>query len=1456
MTTLPIGPVNKGLVLDSPPLAVTDPSVWTDGNNVRFHDGSVEKSKGFEKFLAELDVAPTFVFYWPHPLLPLYIYSDGPFLYAIDERGRKTQLRINTATNTDGSINYNAPVFSSDAYGTADSIWQGLLFNGGFSAIFNDGSGNPVAIRIDDRTLPTTSDTDLNDIRTGFSTLRGWEYTYSTTDGTQIPGVTSGTVMTDAAVMGEFGNTLIAGNLTLTVGSTSYEAPGTIRISSRAAPGALPATWEPGALGEASSADELELSITSPITSIRELQGAAIVYTEDSIHRIQIGAATTIPTTLVEGYGALGPNTVLEYDGRHFVVGSDDIYIFEGHPGSIQSVSDNVFRRYFYDNLNQTSISNTFLLRDIQYDEIWVCFPNLDSEDGSCNEAIRWNYRDNTWSKGRIPNSLSGTTGVITGGGTAGATLTFTGLNAPAGGQVVLTVPESFTTTGIDSQYTDNAEGTGDGRLETVNILSDGGNDPSRSVTAATVSVVADMVSLNNPTAAPTSTITSSNVTGNRNDRINFLSSQHRSGRGSVDNQGTRTFDQRTPTTNRRSAFGMPNNGDQLFWAEATDETGETAFGAIRLEFTRASGVSDEEWAAQLQQRFRITLATRESSGTLQLSDPDNSNTRLFSESGTEITSRTFTNSAGTRDTPNLRTLEFIPGQDTIQIRWFDSSRRSGGHNIGMIVWAPAGGMTTIPRRTYTATRDSLWTNGNFDLEATGVNPINFNDSNPAIFTRYVDEAEVWNIDDLTRSVELTSSRWNFSGPDGLDLQDQKFSSGGSADITTTIRSEAAMNNMASVLAATSQVQNAEYNPLTRELEVTFIPSSSVSPVTTTAASQTLPAGENGNASWSTNPDLRIVSGVAVTGTDTGIAVPGRAEVQTITIDSAATYTTGAFGSVEEQQIPYSGDRSNIVHPTGNEHVQISASTAFDSGVTRTQQTEVTLSNNFDSGTNTNTSLTIGNPNVSLTVTGSTNIAGRWGFAYTGTSGGVATVWFDITSAPTTAGEFFTAINGLTSVAAPSGEFSQNTVIGSVASYNATTNVLTLSNIQSTGTSGTIFGAITTQTQVGSVQQTEIFNVVTISSFTGGTIVAEYTFDPDSGNVVYNDLLFTSNFAENINNTTALTDIGNGVAALDPAITWDGVVNDRAATNLNATLDLTGLTYPFVVSSSDPYGSRVVVFYDTITDENIPNILGSIANGTYATAITLAAAWVASFNTAYTAELPNFPAGTSYTVTDNLDGTINITGQNIYGTTSIMPRGLIDLRSLTTFRSVVEAGTTGFGNRAERYITIDLGTTTTVQPLIRVTLDNSATSTNVFASTSRTASVPTRWSFDPDVSDTVYDAGVAAGSVASIQFSQTAVDADFVAGSDIGTGLLSVIFSTVGELQVPTNAAIAAFGTTVLTYGQYFTAISGTSVGSTRIDWNASTRTLTFTNYVGPVVDSSGAIRIDASRSIIHYCFQ
>ena len=242
-----------------------------------------------------------------------------------------------------------------------------------------------------------------------------------------------------AGIVQSFGDLLVAGDLT-EVDSTNNakiirRLSGVVRTSDVAVPGSVPNNWNPFAAG-VSTADEFTLSETNVIQEMKSLQGNMYIYSSDSIHVMRLTGNATAPVSFApntDEYGCLTTGAVVEYDGKHFVVGASDIYTFAGNPGNIQSLSGKRVTQYFYNNLNPIHERQLFTLQNHQEEEIWVCYPTLNSTGGECDEALIWNYRDNTWTIRDLDAVAAGDVGPIKGGGIPTATIAATGNSGNAG---------------------------------------------------------------------------------------------------------------------------------------------------------------------------------------------------------------------------------------------------------------------------------------------------------------------------------------------------------------------------------------------------------------------------------------------------------------------------------------------------------------------------------------------------------------------------------------------------------------------------------------------------------------------------------------------------------------------------------------------------------------------------------------------------------------------------------------------------------------------------------------------------------------------------------------------------------------------------------------------------------------------------------------------------------------
>lgn len=237
-------------------------------------------------------------------------------------------------------------------------------------------------------------------------------------------------VTVTCGIIESFGDLLVAGNLTEKDGNNIVRRlSGVVRTSDVAVPGSVPNNWNPFSAG-VSTADEFTLSETNVIKDMKSLQSNMYIYATDSIHVMRLTGDVNIPVAfgpVTDEYGVLTTGGVIEYDGKHFVIGSNDIYVFAGNPGNIESLVQGRVKDYFYDNLNPIYEQRLFTLQNHRENEIWICYPTLASLSGECDEALIWNYRDNTWTIRDLNSVMSGDMGPIKGGGTPTATLTITG---------------------------------------------------------------------------------------------------------------------------------------------------------------------------------------------------------------------------------------------------------------------------------------------------------------------------------------------------------------------------------------------------------------------------------------------------------------------------------------------------------------------------------------------------------------------------------------------------------------------------------------------------------------------------------------------------------------------------------------------------------------------------------------------------------------------------------------------------------------------------------------------------------------------------------------------------------------------------------------------------------------------------------------------------------------------
>jgi hypothetical protein len=99
----------------------------------------------------------------------------------------------------------------------------------------------------------------------------------------------------------------------------------------------------------------------------------------------------------------LAANSVIEYDGIFYWIGTDRFLSFNG---VVREVENNINLNFFFDNLNYEQRQKVFAMKVPRFGEIWWCFPFGDSIEP--NHAVIYNVRENTWYDTALPNGGRG----------------------------------------------------------------------------------------------------------------------------------------------------------------------------------------------------------------------------------------------------------------------------------------------------------------------------------------------------------------------------------------------------------------------------------------------------------------------------------------------------------------------------------------------------------------------------------------------------------------------------------------------------------------------------------------------------------------------------------------------------------------------------------------------------------------------------------------------------------------------------------------------------------------------------------------------------------------------------------------------------------------------------------------------------------------------------------------
>ena len=357
MNIIPVSGVGAiGIVSDLPPNEIPL-NAWTDGRNVRFTDGAVEKFSGH----AEVYPTPSPAPYW---LLPIPYLGTFFWLYA----------GLAKVGATDGATHADITRAAGGDYSTDLNIgWTGGQIEG--RAVINNG------VDVPQMWTPALS----NDL----AALTGWDANWR------------------ARSMRVFKRYLVALDITKT--ATRYAQM--VKWSHQAPSNLVPASWDEA--DETLDAGEFSLSSEGGhlVDSI-PLRDDMIIYKEYQTFLMQYVGGIDIFRFIrkFKEMGMIARKCAIEFfSGKHLVFTGDDIVMHDGQQA--KSIVSKRLLSSIAGQIDSTYYQRAFVAANFPKKEVWVCFPEIGQS--VCTKALVWNWMEDTWGFRDLPNVSHIESGIV-----------------------------------------------------------------------------------------------------------------------------------------------------------------------------------------------------------------------------------------------------------------------------------------------------------------------------------------------------------------------------------------------------------------------------------------------------------------------------------------------------------------------------------------------------------------------------------------------------------------------------------------------------------------------------------------------------------------------------------------------------------------------------------------------------------------------------------------------------------------------------------------------------------------------------------------------------------------------------------------------------------------------------------------------------------------------------------
>lgn len=360
MPNFPIRGVGAtGIITDQSPYDL-DLSGWSSGRNVRFSGGSVSRYSLFK------DAYPLHI--QDHASADKIPVGGGIFLTPSTERVFVVRRDLSVVSpNADGT----EVTYTPAAVPSASSLRCTTAFVGGVTYLNRE----------DNRLLYMTP------VSSQFTPVSSWDSTYR------------------AASVRPFGDYLIGMNVT----KAGVANPNLFKWTDTIQYGTV-ADFNLATPGTNAGEDVLN-DAQSGIVDGWPLRDAFIMYTSTDVYLVNYIGGDFIFShdRLFSDDGVMSVNCVVEVENKHFVFGTQDIYVHDGV--TKQSITDGRIKKYLYKIINFAAQDRCFVYHDAEHSEVGFAFNTLIDEatvspSEDANFAAVYNYGSNTWTFVDIPSGV------------------------------------------------------------------------------------------------------------------------------------------------------------------------------------------------------------------------------------------------------------------------------------------------------------------------------------------------------------------------------------------------------------------------------------------------------------------------------------------------------------------------------------------------------------------------------------------------------------------------------------------------------------------------------------------------------------------------------------------------------------------------------------------------------------------------------------------------------------------------------------------------------------------------------------------------------------------------------------------------------------------------------------------------------------------------------------------